>query len=116
MVRRKFDVVIVGARCAGASLAAHLGRAGLSVALLDAARLPSEQPMSTHLIQPPGMDELEALGVADPVRRLSPELRAVRFEFDGREMLLSYGVGRAAHRLRREKLDGLLQDAAVRAG
>lgn len=116
MAGGKVDVVIVGARCAGASLAVHLGRAGRSVVVLDAARLPSEQPVSTHLIQPPGMDELEALGVADTVRRLAPALRAARFEFDGREMLLGYGAGRAAHCLRRDKLDGLLQEAATGAG
>jgi flavin-dependent dehydrogenase len=116
MTRRKFDVVIVGARCAGASLAVHLGRAGLSVALLDAARVPSDQPMSTHLIQPPGMDELAALGVGDPVRQLSPALRAVRFEVDGREMRLGYGTGRAAHCLQRDTLDRLLQERAVDAG
>ena len=45
----RFDVVIVGARCAGAALAQRLGAAGLSVALLDAAKLPSDQRTSTHL-------------------------------------------------------------------
>lgn len=59
------DVVFVGARCAGATLATHLATAGLTVALLDAAPLPSGQPTSTHLIPPPGMDELDALGIGD---------------------------------------------------
>jgi flavin-dependent dehydrogenase len=111
-----FDVIIVGARCAGASLAFQLASAGLSVALVDAARLPSGQPTSTHLIQPPGMDELDALGVAPVVRRLSPALRVARLSFDGHEVRLPYGVDRAAHCLRRETLDRLLQEAAVEAG
>jgi flavin-dependent dehydrogenase len=111
-----FDVIVVGARCAGASLAYHLTSAGLSVALLEAARLPSGQRTSTHLIQPPGMDELDALGVGRHVRRLSPALRVARLSFDGHEARLPYGPGRAAHCLRRETLDGLLQEAAVEAG
>ena len=106
----------VGARCAGASLAAHLGRAGVSVALLDAAALPSDQPMSTHLVQPRGTDELDRLGVGDRARAISPALAAARFDFDGREMILRYGSGRAAHCLRRNKLDQMLQEAAVAAG
>jgi 2-polyprenyl-6-methoxyphenol hydroxylase-like FAD-dependent oxidoreductase len=55
--------VVVGARCAGAALAQRLATAGLSVALLDAAKQPSDQRTSTHLIHPPGTDELDALGV-----------------------------------------------------
>jgi len=116
MSTARYDVLVVGARCAGASLATHLARAGVSVALLDAASLPSDQPMSTHLIQPPGMDELDRLGVGEQVRRLSPAITAVRSGFDDEEMVLRYGDGRAAHCLRREKLDRLLQDAAVAAG
>lgn len=111
-----FDVIVVGARCAGSALACRLARAGLSVAMLDAARMPSGQTTSTHLIQPPGMDELEALGVAPPVRQLSPALRQIRLSFDEHEVLLSYGPGRAAHCLRRETLDGLLQREALAAG
>jgi len=110
------DVVIVGARCAGAALAQRLAAAGRTVALVDSAPLPSGQAMSTHLIQPPGMDELDELGIGAPVRELSPPLRTVRLEFDGREMVLPYGVGRPAHCLRRTELDVLLQDAAVEAG
>jgi flavin-dependent dehydrogenase len=111
-----FDVAIVGARCAGASLAAHLGRAGLSVVVLDAGALPGDQPLSTHLIQPPGMDELDLLGIGDPVRAASPAIEAGRLSFDGREVLMRYGEGRAAHCLRRSQLDAMLQDAACAAG
>ncbi len=112
----RFDVVVVGARCAGAALAQRLAGAGLSVALLDAARLPSDQGTSTHLIHPPGMDELDALGVGGAVRRAAPALSALRLSYDHREALLPSRDGRAAYCLRREKLDGLLQRAAVDAG
>jgi menaquinone-9 beta-reductase len=111
-----FDVVVVGARCAGASLAIHLARAGLDVALLDAAALPSGQPASTHLIQPPGMDELDLLGIGDQVRELAPALTTVRMRFDDECTDFTYGLGRAAHCLRRSALDGRLQYAAGEAG
>lgn len=111
-----FDVVIVGARCAGAALAQRLASAGLSVALLDAAKLPSDQPTSTHLIHPPGMDELDALGVGNAVRQASPALSVLRISYDGCEARLPSPEGRAAHCLRRELLDGLLQRAAVDSG
>jgi menaquinone-9 beta-reductase len=111
-----FDVIIVGARCAGAALATHLAHAGLSVAVLDAAPLPSGQPASTHLIQPPGMDELDLLGIGDQVRELTPALHTVRMRFDDEATEFSYGPGRAAHCLRRTALDGRLQYAASQAG
>lgn len=111
-----FDVVIVGARCAGASLATRLAQAGLSVAVLDAAPLPSGQQSSTHLIQPPGMDELDLLGIGDQVRELTPALHSVRMYFDDHAADFSYGPGRAAHCLRRTALDGRLQYAAGEAG
>jgi menaquinone-9 beta-reductase len=113
---RVFDVVVVGARCAGAALAQRLAVGGRSVALLDAAALPSDQRTSTHLIHPPGMDELDALGVGASVRRASPALHAVRLSYDGHEARLPYREGRTAHCLRREALDELLQRAAVEAG
>jgi flavin-dependent dehydrogenase len=112
----RVDVAIVGARCAGAALAQRLAYAGLSVAVLDAAKLPSDQPTSTHLIQPPGMDELDDLGVGAPVRESSPPLNGVRLSYDGHAVWFPYREGRVAHCLRRERLDGLLHRAAADAG
>ena len=62
----RFDVVIVGARCAGSPLALMLARRGLRVCLVDRAKFPSETP-STHLIQPCGVQLLDRLGVLDAV-------------------------------------------------
>ena len=61
---RQYDVIIVGARCAGSPLATMLARSGLSVCLLDRASFPSDTP-STHGIQPPGVKILDRLGVMD---------------------------------------------------
>ena len=49
----RYDVVIVGARCAGATLATFLARAGASVLLLDKDPLSRDQILSTHTIHPP---------------------------------------------------------------
>ena len=49
-----YDVVVVGARCAGSPLATHLATAGFSVALLDKDEFPSDTP-STHFFQVEGI-------------------------------------------------------------
>jgi len=113
---QRFDVIIVGARCAGAALAIHLARAGKEVLVVDSAPLPGGPVASTHLIQPPGMDELDALGLGDQVRDLAPALTTVRMFFDEYSTEFSYGPGRAAHCLRRSGLDSRLQFAAGEAG
>ena len=55
MMTESTDVLIAGARCAGAPLGLSLARAGRDVLLVDAAHLPCYQPMSTHFIQPFGI-------------------------------------------------------------
>jgi 2-polyprenyl-6-methoxyphenol hydroxylase-like FAD-dependent oxidoreductase len=62
----RYDVVIVGARCAGSVLAHDLARAGLSVALLDRARFPSDT-LSTHYFESPGVLTLQRLGLLDEI-------------------------------------------------
>jgi 2-polyprenyl-6-methoxyphenol hydroxylase-like FAD-dependent oxidoreductase len=63
----RYDVIIVGARCAGSTLAHDLARAGLSVALLDRARFPSDT-LSTHYFESPGVLTLQRLGLLDEIR------------------------------------------------
>src|SRR6185369_3614465 len=58
-----YDVIIVGARCSGAALGTLLARSGVKTLILDADSLPSDMPMSTHYVHPPGMDVLDELGV-----------------------------------------------------
>ncbi len=57
-----YDVVIVGARVAGSSLALLLGRLGHQVLLIDRARFPSDT-LSTHFIGPAAVPLLARLGV-----------------------------------------------------
>ena len=60
----EYDVVIVGARCAGSPLATMLASAGLDVCLVDQARFPSDT-LSTHIVQSHGSAFLERLGLRD---------------------------------------------------
>jgi 2-polyprenyl-6-methoxyphenol hydroxylase-like FAD-dependent oxidoreductase len=63
-VTENFDVIVVGARCAGSPLTASLAARGVRVCLLDRAGFPSEVA-STHMIHPSGVARLERLGVLD---------------------------------------------------
>jgi 2-polyprenyl-6-methoxyphenol hydroxylase-like FAD-dependent oxidoreductase len=64
---KRYDVVVVGARIAGATLAHDLARAGLSVALVDRAGFPSDT-LSTHFFESPGIATLGRLGLLDEMR------------------------------------------------
>jgi 2-polyprenyl-6-methoxyphenol hydroxylase-like FAD-dependent oxidoreductase len=114
--RSDFDVVIVGARCAGASLATFLARAGASVVLLDKDQLPSDQVLSTHTVHPPGLDVLDQLGVGDAVRAVAPPTHIVRLRKNDAFVDIEFPGGRAEYCPRRRRLDGLLQEAAASAG
>jgi flavin-dependent dehydrogenase len=110
------DVVIVGARCAGATLARFLARAGASVLLLEKDRLGSDQLLSTHTIHPPGLDVLDDVGVGDAVRAVAPPTHVVRLRKNEAFVEIEFPANRAEYCPRRARLDGLLQDAAASAG
>ena len=63
------DAIVVGARCAGSSAAIALARAGRRVVALDRVAFPADT-LSTHLIWPGGVAELQALGALERVRAL----------------------------------------------
>jgi len=114
----RFDVVIVGARCAGSPLATLLARSGLRVCLLDQARFPSDTP-STHAIQPAGVQILDVLGVAEslvgmvtPIERATIALGESRIRFER----ISAVLGAPMLNVRRVRLDALLLEAAAAAG
>jgi flavin-dependent dehydrogenase len=64
--REETDVVVVGARVAGAPAAQELARAGRRVIVLDAGTFPSDT-LSTHVIFPTCVAELNALGALEPL-------------------------------------------------
>lgn len=117
----RFDVVVVGARCAGAPLATMLARRGLRVCVVDRARFPSEVP-STHGIQPSGVAALDRLGLVDriaatgapPIDRGSMVLDDVTIDFDQADLVELLGA--PMYCVRRITLDALLMEAAAEAG
>ncbi|HWH33976.1 MAG TPA: NAD(P)/FAD-dependent oxidoreductase [Acidimicrobiales bacterium] len=114
------DVVIVGARCAGASLAVLLARAGLSVAVVDRAIFPSDT-LSTHVFQNEGVAVLDRLGVLETVRSSgAPWLAEIDLRIDGlrvrRPLPVRAGDPGPWLCVRRPALDAALVAAATAAG
>src|SRR4051812_12178507 len=64
--KERFDVIVIGARCAGSPLATFLKRAGLNVCVLDQTDFPSDT-LSTHMFQIGGMEVMQKLGVLGAV-------------------------------------------------
>lgn len=60
-----YDVIVVGARCAGSALALSLAGKGYRVVLMDKDRFPSDMPLSTHLIHQRGVACLARWGLRD---------------------------------------------------
>ena len=75
-----YDVIVVGARCAGATLAMLLARAGHRVALVDRASFPSDT-MSTHFLWQRGAARLHAWGLLEPLlERGCVPIRTITFD------------------------------------
>jgi 2-polyprenyl-6-methoxyphenol hydroxylase-like FAD-dependent oxidoreductase len=114
-----YDVIVVGARCAGASLAMLLARSGHRVALIDRASFPSDT-MSTHFLWQRGGARLRAWGLVDhlrargchPIREITFDVGPVQLRGIGPDV---DGVGET-YCPRRTVLDALLVEAAVDAG
>ncbi len=115
-----YDIIIVGARCAGAALALMLARSGHKVLMVDRAVFPRDT-MSGHYIHPAGVSWLKRWGVLDRLAATdTPSQSTMTIDFgpvvltarpapaaDG--TTLGYGP-------RRWLFDPLLAEAAVEAG
>jgi len=118
MTDQTFDVIVVGARCAGSPLAMQMARQGHRILLVDRARFPSDT-VSTHVIHPPGAAALQRWGLLDQVAATGcPPVG--RYSFDFGPIVLSGAPGSAesphAYAPRRILLDKILVDAAAAAG
>ena len=114
-----YDVIVVGARCAGAPTAMLLARRGYRVLLVDRATFPSDT-LSTHFIKPPGVAMLRRWGLLDQVIA-SGCPPVTRFRFDYGPVVLAGspppldGCGEC-YAPRRTILDSILVEAAAQAG
>src|SRR5829696_312303 len=114
----EFDVIVVGARCAGSPLALMLARAGMRVCLVDRATFPSDTP-STHGIQPCGVRILEQLGVREAVEATTIPIEDGTLAFDELRVAVTgfdRQVGAPMLNVRRVSLDSILLHAAGEAG
>jgi 2-polyprenyl-6-methoxyphenol hydroxylase-like FAD-dependent oxidoreductase len=114
-----YDAIVVGARCAGSPTAMLLARKGYRVLLLDRSSFPSDI-MSTHYIQPPGIESLKRWNLLDQVVATGcPLIRSLRFDI-GPIALEGFPICpdgiEFACAPRRTVLDEILVDAAVEAG
>jgi 2-polyprenyl-6-methoxyphenol hydroxylase-like FAD-dependent oxidoreductase len=113
-----FDVVVVGARCAGSPLATLLAHQGVRVALVERAKFPRDT-LSTHIFEAPGINVLGRLGVLDQVRGTGAEpIRRLDFrqdEYAARgDVPARPGDVAGAMSVRRFLLDPILADARGR--
>jgi len=117
--RPHYDVVVVGARPAGAATAMLLARAGLRVLVVDRSRYGADT-LSTHALLRGGVLQLHRWGLLDRlVEAGTPAVRRTTFRYDDEEVVIaikpSHGVD-ALYAPRRTILDPLLVDAAAEAG
>ena len=113
------DVIVVGARCAGAATAMLLAAAGHDVLLVDRATFPSDT-LSTHAIARSGVVQLKRWGLLPAVLATgAPPIRDVEFHVGestiSRTIKEQVGVDLLVAP-RRSVLDALLVEEAQRAG
>lgn len=116
----QFDVVVVGARCAGAPLAAQLAARGMKVVAVEQATFPRDT-LSSHFTQNDALAFCDRLGVLDRVRATgAPFLTHVDTRLDDLRFRAPWPVRAGdvggAVCVRRHKLDPILADAANEAG
>ncbi|GAA1374848.1 NAD(P)/FAD-dependent oxidoreductase [Streptomyces beijiangensis] len=114
-----YDVIVIGARCAGSPTAMLFARQGYRVLLLEKAQFPQDT-LSSHYIHMQGMSLLNRWGLLDklrdagcrPITRQSYEGPGVRIE----GFSLPLDDLRYTYAPRRYVLDPLLAEGAVEAG
>lgn len=117
--RQRYDVIVAGARVAGAALAAMLAEDGARVLLVDRGHHGSDT-LSTHALMRGGVMQLSRLGVLDGIIASgAPPITAATFVYDGDPVRVPIkprdGIA-ALYAPRRTVLDRMLVDRAIAAG
>jgi menaquinone-9 beta-reductase len=114
-----YDVVVIGARCAGAATALLLARRGFRVLAVDKSRHGSDT-LSTHALMRGGVLQLVRWGLLDAVRAAgTPSVSTTTFHYGEVpvEVVIKPRDGiDALYAPRRTVLDPILADAAAEAG
>ena len=113
-----YDVIVVGARCAGSPTAMLLARQGYKVLVVDKATFPSDT-ISTHLVHPPGMAALRRWGLNDELTATGcPPIHTYAFDMGPFTLTGRPGTAEepASYGPRRTVLDKILVDAASSSG
>jgi flavin-dependent dehydrogenase len=119
MLPETVDVVVVGARCAGAATAMLLARAGRSVLLVDRGEYGADT-LSTHALMRGGVLQLTRWGLLDRIIEAgTPPVTTTTFHLGGETVRVpikpKFGVD-ALYAPRRTVLDRVLVDAAAESG
>jgi 2-polyprenyl-6-methoxyphenol hydroxylase-like FAD-dependent oxidoreductase len=117
-MNNRYDVIVVGARCAGSPTAMLLARKGYRVLVVDRGTFPSDT-ISTHLVHPLGVAALSRWGLMERLRSSGcPPIHTYAFDFGPFTIAGAPGTPDApvAYCPRRLVLDKLLVDAAAEAG
>lgn len=115
---KAFDVIVVGARCAGSTTAMLLARKGYRVLAVDHSFFPSDT-VSTHILHPLGVGALSRWGLLDRlVATGCPPIHTYAFDFGAFTIAGAPGTDEnpVAYCPRRTILDKLLVDAAAESG
>ena len=115
---KTFDVIVVGARCAGSPTAMLLARKGYRVLVVDRASFPSDT-VSTHILHPLAVDAISRWGLLDRlVATRCPPIHTYTFDFGPFTLAGVPGTKESplAYCPRRTILDKLLVDAAAKSG
>ncbi|MGE0653571.1 MAG: NAD(P)/FAD-dependent oxidoreductase [Alphaproteobacteria bacterium] len=115
---KAFDVIVVGARCAGSPTAMLLARKGYRVLAVDRATFPSDT-ISTHILHPLGIAALSRWGLLDRLTATGcPPIHTYTYDFGPFTIAGAPGTKEApvAYCPRRTILDKLLVDAAAESG
>lgn len=109
-----YDVAIVGASLAGCATAMQLGRAGLSVALIEKSPDPRAfKRVCSHFIQASGVPTIERLGLLDPIMAAGGVRSAIRAWTPWGWIEPPADRAGYAVNLRRELLDPLIRETAA---
>jgi flavin-dependent dehydrogenase len=118
-MKTDFDVLVVGARCAGAATALLLARAGARVLVVDRGVYGTDT-VSTHALMRGGVMQLQRWGVLPRIERAgTPAVRTTMFAYRTHQVSVAieprHGVD-ALYAPRRTVLDRALVDEATLAG